>query len=67
MNYCLIATAIILLNEYLNHVFAGLSTQSKTTMMTQYVDGLNMDDLIHDIETQENDTRSIKNREPTMF
>ena len=34
-------------------------------MMTQYVDGLNMDDLIHDIETQE--MIQEKNREPTMF
>ena len=55
MNYCLIVNMVRKEFEYLNHVFAGLSerAQSKTTMMTQYVNGLNMDDLIHDIETQE--------------
>lgn len=67
MNYCLIVNMIRKEFEYLNHVFAGLSemAQSKTTMMTQYVDGLNMDDLIHDIETQE--MIQEKHREPTMF
>ena len=67
MNYCLIVNMVRKEFEYLNHVFAGLSekAESKTTMMTQYVDGLNMDDLIHDIEKQE--MIQERNREPTMF
>jgi hypothetical protein len=67
MNYCLIVNMVRKEFEYLNHVFAGLSekAESKTTMMTQYVDGLNIDDLIHDIDAQEREQE--RNREPTMF
>ncbi len=67
MNYCLLVNMVRKEFEYLNHMFTGLGekAESKTTMMTQYVDGLNMDDLIHDIEKQE--MIQERNREPTMF
>jgi len=66
MNYCLLVNMVRKEFEYLNHIFLGLNekAESKTLLMTQYVDG-NMEDLIHDIEVQE--MVQERNREPTMF